>query len=292
MLADDILKTEHDTEVFMNGFALGSSNGTNKKSIIQPLSVASNGTYEVPKGVDGFNPVTVNVPIAELNQTISNNGIYTFSAKDYNADGFDPVKINVAIGKYNLDIVDLIKKLPVIYKWDIPDGWDIRLQFDENVEFPGFNTPTYAYARDRRPMLDYISYEKPYFCTLWHNGNYVLTSNYYSMGGTDYYHKTYGYKRRSLKNHSFSFDTSTARIEFIGSWTPFFIGIDGKYISSDTYYSQDGSVSSNTDTERDLYIQIDALDSSTQVHFTELDWSGVNSAVDSIVNACYKAANQ
>lgn len=292
MLADDILKTEHDTEVFMNGFALGSSNGTNKKSIIQPLSVASNGTYEVPKGVDGFNPVTVNVPIAELNQTISNNGIYTFSAKDYNADGFDPVKINVAIGKYNLDIVDMIKKLPVIYKWDIPDGWDIRLQFDENVEFPGFNTPTYAYARDRRPMLDYISYKKPYFCTLWHNGNYVLTSNYYSMGGTDYYHKSYGYKRRSLKNHSFSFDTSTARIEFIGSWTAFFIGIDGKYISSDTYYSQDGSVSSNTDTERDLYIQIDALGDSTQVHFTELDWSGVNSAFDSIVNACYKAANQ
>jgi hypothetical protein len=31
--------------------------------VLQPLTVTENGTYEAPDGVDGYNPVTVNVPV-------------------------------------------------------------------------------------------------------------------------------------------------------------------------------------------------------------------------------------
>ena len=34
--------------------------------LIEPLSVTSNGTYTAPSGVDGYSPVTVNVPSQTL----------------------------------------------------------------------------------------------------------------------------------------------------------------------------------------------------------------------------------
>lgn len=34
--------------------------------VVQPLSVTQNGTYTVPSGVDGYSPVTVNVPAQTL----------------------------------------------------------------------------------------------------------------------------------------------------------------------------------------------------------------------------------
>lgn len=34
--------------------------------VIEPLEVAENGTYEVPEGVDGFNPVRVAIPAIRL----------------------------------------------------------------------------------------------------------------------------------------------------------------------------------------------------------------------------------
>lgn len=58
MLANDILKTEHDAEVFMNGFVLGDNN---KKAVIKPITITQNGTYSVPKGINGYNPIVVKV---------------------------------------------------------------------------------------------------------------------------------------------------------------------------------------------------------------------------------------
>ena len=62
---------------------------------IIPLLAEDNGVYNVPDGVDGFNPVTVNVPSQEpvINSiTITENGTYTVSA---GVDGFNPVIVNV-----------------------------------------------------------------------------------------------------------------------------------------------------------------------------------------------------
>ena len=39
--------------------------GGSADPVIQPLTVTENGKYEVPAGVDGFNPVSVNVPVGD-----------------------------------------------------------------------------------------------------------------------------------------------------------------------------------------------------------------------------------
>lgn len=83
MLANDILKTKHDTEVFMNGFVLGSGNETSKKAIIQPLSITENGIFKVPEKVDGFNPVLVNVPQSfTLNDIVNLPTIIEYTSGD------------------------------------------------------------------------------------------------------------------------------------------------------------------------------------------------------------------
>ena len=75
---------------------------------IQSLTVTQNGRYDAPAGVDGFNPVDVNVPDrydegyvdgeaavkAKIqSKTITKNG--TYYASDDGLDGFDPVNVNV-----------------------------------------------------------------------------------------------------------------------------------------------------------------------------------------------------
>lgn len=62
---------------------------------IEPKNITENGTYTAPEGVDGYNPITVNVPstppvVEELNAT--ENGTYT---PDEGVDGFNPVTVNV-----------------------------------------------------------------------------------------------------------------------------------------------------------------------------------------------------
>ena len=50
-----------DMGLFVLGYQAGKKKG-GSPAVIQPLSVTQNGPYEAPKGVDGFNPVIVNVP--------------------------------------------------------------------------------------------------------------------------------------------------------------------------------------------------------------------------------------
>lgn len=63
--------------------------------VIEPLEVTENGTYEPPEGVDGYNPVTVNVPAPEVKlqeKTITENGEYT---ADSGFDGLGKVLVDV-----------------------------------------------------------------------------------------------------------------------------------------------------------------------------------------------------
>ena len=62
---------------------------------IIPLLAEENGVYNVPVGIDGFNPVTVDVPsyTPVINPvTITENGVHTVPA---GVDGFNPVTVNV-----------------------------------------------------------------------------------------------------------------------------------------------------------------------------------------------------
>ena len=66
--------------------------------VIEPLNVTENGTYEVPEGVEGYSPVTVDVPLPSavvepLN--VIENGVYTVPD---GVDGFNPVTVEVDTG--------------------------------------------------------------------------------------------------------------------------------------------------------------------------------------------------
>ena len=90
---------------FIAGYLLGLEDGGS--GVIQSLTVTQNGRYDAPAGVDGFNPVLVNVPDrydegysdgeesvkAKIGEKhITQNGTY-YAVSD-GLEGFDPVVVN------------------------------------------------------------------------------------------------------------------------------------------------------------------------------------------------------
>ena len=64
--------------------------------VVEPLNVTENGTYAVPEDVDGYSPVTVDVPLPVIEPlTATENGTYTAPE---GVDGFNPV--TVALPEY------------------------------------------------------------------------------------------------------------------------------------------------------------------------------------------------
>ena len=74
---------------FIAGYLLGLESA--EQGQISPLVVKKNGSYRADRDIDGFSPVTVDVPIIE--KTITKNG--TYYAADDGAEGFDPVNVQV-----------------------------------------------------------------------------------------------------------------------------------------------------------------------------------------------------
>ena len=63
--------------------------------VIEPISITENGTYTAPEGVDGYDPVTVNVPIPTPviePISITQNGIYTPPS---DIDGYGTITVDV-----------------------------------------------------------------------------------------------------------------------------------------------------------------------------------------------------
>ena len=58
------IASEMDVE-FEESLSIGGGNIVPSNPIIQKLDVVKNGTYTAPDGVDGYSPVTVNVPIPD-----------------------------------------------------------------------------------------------------------------------------------------------------------------------------------------------------------------------------------
>lgn len=64
-------------------------------AVIQEKNITENGTYNAPSGVDGFNPVVVNVPTPQpviQSKNITENGTYSAPS---GVDGFSPINVNV-----------------------------------------------------------------------------------------------------------------------------------------------------------------------------------------------------
>lgn len=78
--------------------------GAGSEAIIQSLSISANGTYTAPADVDGYNPITVNVPQEEpsiQSLSISANGTYTAPS---GTDGYSPVVVDVQPNLENITI--------------------------------------------------------------------------------------------------------------------------------------------------------------------------------------------
>jgi hypothetical protein len=103
-MAEFILKDRHGKDrtfgketIFVKGadgelmqFTHGTGN-----PVIESLEITENGTYTAPEGVDGYNPVVVEVPAPEIvlqEKTIAENGEYT---ADEGYDGLGKVTVNV-----------------------------------------------------------------------------------------------------------------------------------------------------------------------------------------------------
>ena len=54
--------------------------GEGGEAVIRSLSITENGTYTAPSGVDGYSPVTVNVPEPTGTKTITSNGTHDVAA--------------------------------------------------------------------------------------------------------------------------------------------------------------------------------------------------------------------
>lgn len=95
-------------------------------AVINPLSVTENGTYTAPEGLDGYNPVTVNVPApVPVTETLSvtENGTYTPGA---GVVGFNEVNVNVPVTPIPgtvIDDADMVKNIPVPVEPEVlPEG--------------------------------------------------------------------------------------------------------------------------------------------------------------------------
>ena len=80
--------------------------GGSKPPVVEALSVTTNGTYNAPSGVDGYNPVEVNVPQREPvveSLSVTDNGTYTPSA---GVDGYNSVEVNVLPTLESLSVTD------------------------------------------------------------------------------------------------------------------------------------------------------------------------------------------
>lgn len=87
----------------------GTPDGGGREPIVESLSVTSNGTYTASAGIDGFNPVDVDVPsripVFE-SLSVSENGIYTPGT---GVDGFNNVSINVPTEEQGYTMKDILQ---------------------------------------------------------------------------------------------------------------------------------------------------------------------------------------
>ena len=82
----------HET---INNFLEGSIATIGRAPVIESKSITENGIYTAPSGVDGYSPITVNVPTTTPvieSKSITENGTYTAPS---GVDGYSPITVNV-----------------------------------------------------------------------------------------------------------------------------------------------------------------------------------------------------
>lgn len=93
---------------------------TGSDPVIQPLSVTANGTYTAPEGVDGYSPVTVNVPSSG-----GGGSLPSVSPKEVNFYDYD----GTVLYAYTVEDAAALTELPALPEHDglICQGWNWTL---------------------------------------------------------------------------------------------------------------------------------------------------------------------
>lgn len=131
-----------------------------RQPVIQSKSITENGTYTAPEGVDGYSPITVNVPIPEpslAEQVCSHNGTY-LPPEGY--DGFSKVEVDVPIPTMNdITITENGTYLPASYNLggfdqvvvNVPEG----LSYDGSIFEDGtINTSAFYFTNYNNTLSD------------------------------------------------------------------------------------------------------------------------------------------
>lgn len=99
---------------------------TGSDPVIQPLSVTANGTYTAPEGVDGYSPVTVNVPSSG-----GGGSLPSVSPKEVNFYDYD----GTVLYAYTVEDAAALTELPALPEHDglICQGWNWTLDEVKSV---------------------------------------------------------------------------------------------------------------------------------------------------------------
>ena len=125
------------TDLFTASGAIMISGG----GVIQPLTVAANGIYTVPAGVDGYNPVKVEVEPLLVPKVITANGTY-FPPE--NVDGFSSIYVNgIPETQINAERIEAVKNGTVLMEKSISNGWNLSVRMAELYsQMPNFDKST------------------------------------------------------------------------------------------------------------------------------------------------------
>lgn len=128
----------------IDGYSPITVNVPQEEPSIQSLSISANGTYNAPADVDGYNPITVNVPQKEpsiQNLSITANGTYTAPS---GTDGYSPVVVDVQPNLENITIT-----ANGTYSHAGKDGYDQVV----------VNVPQQGITELVVPSLEYLNYQ-------------------------------------------------------------------------------------------------------------------------------------
>ena len=150
----------------------GSISTIGRTPVIESKSITENGTYTAPEGVDGYSPITVNVPIPTpviQSKSITENGTYTAPE---GVDGYSPITVNVPIPTPIIQS----KSITENGTYTAPEGVDGYSPITVNVPIPTEGSKYKIYAESAMSIFPTLNGK---FYSNWDDGggNIGLTLN-------------------------------------------------------------------------------------------------------------------
>ena len=149
-----------DMSWFLLGYVKGKKDGGGGTDNIKSLTVTENGTYSAPEGVDGYNPVEVNVTSSSSTSPI-----------------------------------DTIKKYTKIAELDIFDGYKVVFLRNPDIEKPGYaglmGAVYDSWSSGKYSYLSYVEYDTSIWGLLYHGDVVVCARRCCLLKGQNLYTNNY-----------------------------------------------------------------------------------------------------